>query len=101
MARQARGKLRMEMSIIESNTAQGIGGLTAQLGHIVVHEREMENGTSDGQIDRVWSTDPTGSVTAGTPVAVDLAGSLNSQLDSGVTVVVVDVVGLMVRIRLS
>lgn len=96
MARQARGSIGLVAAIIESSTAQGIASNTSQLGHAINYTREMNNGTADGEIDRVWST-RSGTVTAASPVTIDLAGSINSVLDSGVTVVLVDLQFVVIK----
>lgn len=97
MAREANARLEISLKAEERATAAtGSGGTTARLPHEHVFVREFPNGTSDGQIDRVWST-VAGSVTAGAAVTVDVVGSLTSKLDSGNTVSFIDLQTMIIE----
>lgn len=96
MARAARGTLSIRLALTELLTLLGVGASSGQLPHPHEFVREMETGTGNGQIDRVWST-ASGSVVAASPVSVDLSGALASVLDSGQTVVMADLQVLMVE----
>lgn len=92
MARTATGKVRVVVDLMEGSTALGVASATGTLRHLVDDIVEYASGTSDGQIDRVYSG--TLSLTT-TPTDVDLVGSLTSVL-TGQTTTFVDLVGVLV-----
>lgn len=94
MARQARAKIRIEVTVEEIETDAGVSSAPARLIHQVKYEKDFTSGTTNGtQIDRVWSTDADLTTT---PEDTDLQGSLASVLNGGNTVTIADLVGLVV-----
>jgi len=95
MAVAARGGagrgLRVIADIDETEAGQGASAQTSRLRHIIEHIADLDAGTSDGQIDRVWSA--TYELTT-TPVDLDLT-ALTSQLD-GSTVGIAELTGIVV-----
>lgn len=82
MARQVQGRIAVSVDLAERNTAVGTGSAIAQLSHAAAVEALIASGTSEGQMDRVYSDAIT--VTT-TPTDVDLAGSLSSEIGAGTT----------------
>lgn len=79
MARQASGKTKLLIDILERKTGLGAtASETSQLRHSVNKETAYENGTGAGQIDRPFSG--TQSVD-GTGTTLDLVGTIASALD--------------------
>jgi|GEM_PF-6049270 len=86
MAREASGTLELRFHGEERLTGRGIGSDTGRLPHNLDIVSNFQNGTSDGQIDRIYST-AAGSVVAASPVTIDLVGtSLPDVLDTGLSV---------------
>lgn len=92
MATSLNGKVKVTFNLVESKNndlvAQSTGPINFEDVLSLVH------GTSANQADLVWSD--SGSVASGTPVTVDLRGSLTSILDGG-AVSFVEVVGLYIK----
>lgn len=78
MAREASSKVTLTHEVVERVTGIGVGERAVALPHRIQHTSEASNGTGTGQVDRVWSD--SGSVTSGTPVAIDVLGDLDSVL---------------------
>lgn len=85
MARTAVGRTALDVRYTEANTDVGVGDSVGRVDHIMTHARDIANGTSDGQADRVYSTSGTASTT---PTDIDLSGSLASVIGAGTTVFV-------------
>lgn len=94
MARIANGSIRVEVDIQEAETAIGSGDSTARMLHTLAFAKTVENGTADGQINRVYST--TAAFTTG-GTDVDLSGALASPVGVSNTVVLVDLVGVYIE----
>lgn len=96
MARTAKGLFRLVIDLTETITGLGIGNRDGSVSHFLEYLREMTTGTADGAIDRIWST-RSGTVTAASPVSVDLSGAVADVLDSGVTVVFAELQGIIIK----
>lgn len=92
MALSASGSLSVTFEALEINTASGAAAVNAALQHTISVASKFDAGTSDGQINRVYSA--TYSVDA-TGTAIDLAGSIASALSGG-TVTFAEIQGLIV-----
>ena len=93
MAREASGRFSVSLVADERNTALGVGDALAHATHSIALAADWPNGTSDGQVDRVYSTNGTATTT---PTDIDLVGSLASIIGAG-TVVLVDLVAVVIR----
>jgi hypothetical protein len=94
MARVAQGKVKFGVSILEGSTGQGNGSQTVATPHGSQVEFTLEDGTDDGEIDRVYS----GRITlTTTPTSLDLSGSLAGVVTG--TVVLAEIVGCRIRNR--
>lgn len=93
MARGVTGLVSIGVDLVEHSTALGIGSEVGRLRHAVTQAVTFATGTTDGQLDRVWSDEV--SLTT-TPTDVDLVGSLTSEL-TGQTTSFADVVLIVVR----
>lgn len=81
MARLAYGDLELKVNIIEANTGLGVGAQTSTLKHPFLYALEFENGTGDGDIDRVHSD----SFSIAAPTDIDVRGGLTSDLTGSAT----------------
>lgn len=93
MAREAFGRVKLEVEITERNTALGSGSAVAAMVHRALIDLTITSGTQDGQADRAHS-DALALTT--TPTDVDLAGVLASEIGAGTTTFV-EVSGLLIR----
>jgi hypothetical protein len=80
MARGARGTVTLDFSILEFDTDASGFGATSVLLHAIAKALQLENGTADGQVDRVWSASANATTS---PTTIDLIGSLTGQIDGG------------------
>jgi hypothetical protein len=83
MPRDAYGKVKVEIEIIERNTAIGPGDGVASIAHRALIDLLIASGTGDGQVDRVLSDALTLTTT---PTDLDLAGSIASDIGAGTVV---------------
>lgn len=90
MATSVQGKISVGIKLVESK-ANDLAQLVAPI--VFTETLDLASGTGSSQIDRVWSD--TGSVASGTPVTVDLAGSLTAA--DGTTITFVEIVGLYIK----
>lgn len=88
MAREAFGRLRVDIEVTERNTQIGGGSDAASMIHRFLVDSVLNNGTSDGQVDRAYSEAL--SLTT-TPTDFDVSGSIASDIGAG-TVVLAEVV---------
>jgi len=80
MARRASGRLIVLADVNEESDSLGTGDAIARMAHRLEAAVNLANGTSNGQIDRIWSTNGTAT---STPTDFDLSGSLSSPLAAG------------------
>lgn len=83
MAREAFGRLRVDIEVTERNAQIGGGSDAASMIHRFLRDVVLNNGTSDGQIDRPYSEAL--SLTT-TPTDFDVAGSIASDIGAGAVV---------------
>lgn len=100
MANSAFGKIRVFIDCVEGTPSTNTGG-PGTFPHTLDHIKEIKSGTSatlvvggrEVQFDRVYSAETT--MTAGTPVDLDLRGGLVSALD-GSALPIVKLCGIVV-----
>lgn len=93
MARQASGRLAIQFKMEEVETALGADGQRSRLEHLLDLAVELATGTSDGQVDRVYSD--TLNVTT-TPTDLDCIGSTLLSKLNGQAISLVDIVAVVV-----
>lgn len=79
MARAVAGRITIAVDLMETADGLGVGDGIAQYRHALSQVVDVATGTSDGQMDRAYSTAGTAS---STPTDIDLTGSLSSALGS-------------------
>lgn len=93
MARQASGRIAIQFKMEEVETPLGADGQRSRLEHLLELAIELANGTSDSQIDRVYSD--TINLTT-TPTDLDLVGSTVLSKLNGQAISLVDLVAIVV-----
>lgn len=94
MPREASGRLKVLLQVEEAETLLGSANRRSALPHEIDFDYALGSGTSDGQIDRVWSDEASYTTT---PTDYDLVGSSVISELSGDAVSLVEIVGIVIQ----
>lgn len=95
MAITVTGRLRLLADFPERDSSSTFGSGVVNAPHKADITETYASGTSDDQVDRVWSTDD--SVENGTPDTFDLAGSLTSKADGTTTITFTEITHIILQ----